>query len=379
MSLSISIGPNIRKSAFFDATLRDGVQSFSVYNHMLIPGHFGDPAAEYDRLLHGVALWDVAAQRQVQLKGPDAGRLAQYLTPRNLANTKIGQGRYVPLCDHDGWLINDPVLLKLTDDTFWLSVADSDIHLWAAAIGRERGWDVAVSEPDVSPLAIQGPKARDVAASLFGEMAAQLKFFGFIQTALNGIPLVLARSGWSKQGGFELYLQDASKGTALWDLVKEAGKPFGIGPGAPNDVERLESGLISYGADIRWQNYRATPFEMGMQALVDLNAGHDFVGRTALAALARRTPERTRVGLIVEGTPEFPGHPCSVTSGGQDVGYVSEFAFSPRLNQTIGVGLVRTEIANVGGTVHIGLPNGTVAAELTGLPFVSQRRDQRLI
>jgi len=210
MTFSIGIGPNIRKSPYFDATVRDGVRSFSVYNHMYIPAHFGDPDAEYDRLLDGVAMWDVAAQRQVQLLGPDAGKLAQYLTPRNLAKTRVGQGRYVPLCDHDGWIINDPVLLKLDENRFWLSVADSDIHLWAAALGRENGWDVAVSEPDVSPLAIQGPKAEEVVAMLFGDRVRAFRYFGFEETTLDGIPLVLARSGWSKQGGFELYLQDAT-------------------------------------------------------------------------------------------------------------------------------------------------------------------------
>jgi len=287
MTFTIGIGPNIRKSPYYDATVRDGVQSFSVYNHMYIPAHFGNPETEYDRLLNGVAMWDVAAQRQVQLKGPDAGRLVKYLTPRDLTKTKIGQGRYVPLCDHDGWLINDPVLLKLAEDRYWLSVADSDIHLWAAAIGREKGWDVEVSEPDVSPLAIQGPKAVEVVAALFGDRVRAFRYFGFEETSLDGIPLVLARSGWSKQGGFELYLMDHSRGSELWDKVKQAGSAFDIGPGAPNDTERLESGLISYGADMRWQTHRATPFEMGMSALVDLEAGHDFVGRSALAELAK--------------------------------------------------------------------------------------------
>lgn len=174
MTFSIGIGPNIRKSPYFDATVRDGVKSFSVYNHMYIPAHFGDADAEYDRLLNGVAMWDVAAQRQVQLLGPDAGKLAQYLTPRNLTNTKVGQGRYVPLCDLEGWIINDPVLLKLADDRFWLSVADSDIHLWATALGREKGWDVAVSEPDISPLAIQGPKAEDVAGQAVWRQGARV-------------------------------------------------------------------------------------------------------------------------------------------------------------------------------------------------------------
>lgn len=266
MEFSIGIGPNLRKSAYFDATVRDGVRSFSVYNHMLIPGHFGDPEAEYDRLINGVATWDVAAQRQVELVGPDAGQLAQYLTSRNLSNTRIGQGRYVPLCDYDGWLINDPVLLKLAEDKYWLSVADADIHLWAAAIGKERGLDIRVHEPDVSPLAIQGPKAVEVAASLFGEDVRSMRHFAFAERELDGIPLVLARSGWSKQGGFELYLRDCTFGTKLWDLVKAAGAPFGIGPGAPNDIERIESGLISYGADMRRQTHRATPFEMGLGA-----------------------------------------------------------------------------------------------------------------
>jgi glycine cleavage system aminomethyltransferase T len=254
VTFSIHIGPNIRTSPYFEATVADGVRSFSVYNHMAIPGHFGDPEAEYDRLLNGVAMWDVAAQRQVQLEGPDAMALAQLLTPRNLAGTKVGQGRYVPMCDHDGWLINDPVLLPLSDTCVWLSIADSDIALWAAAIGRERGLDVTVSEPDVSPLAIQGPKAMDVAEVLFGDLGAgALKYFQFREAELDGIPLIVARSGWSKQGGVELYLRDGGRGTELWHRVKEAGAPFGIGPGAPNDIERLESGLISYGADMRRQ------------------------------------------------------------------------------------------------------------------------------
>jgi len=366
----IGIGPNLRKSAYFDATISDGARSFSVYNHMLIPGHFGDPEAEYDRLLNGVAMWDVAAQRQVELQGPDAGKLAQYLTPRNLSQTKVGQGRYVPLCDYEGWLINDPVLLKLDDDRYWVSVADSDIHLWAAAIGRERGWDVRVSEPDVSPLAIQGPKAEDVVAKLFGEHIRDFKYFGFMQTDLDGIPLVLARSGWSKQGGFELYLQDSSQGTALWDHVKDAGAAFGIGPGAPNDVERLESGLISYGADMRVQTHRANPFEMGLGGLVDLTGHHDFVGKDALLSMAKAEITRKRVGFVIDGHPTPPGHQIPLLHNGQDAGFVSEFAFSKRLNKTIGVGLMRTDIGDAPSTLSVIVGDQAHSAHLTGIPFV---------
>jgi aminomethyltransferase len=370
MPFEINIGPNIRKSAYFDATVADGVRSFSVYNHMYIPGHFGDPEGEYDRLLHGVAMWDVAAQRQVELAGPDAGALAQYLTPRNLASTKVGQGRYVPLCDHDGWLINDPVLLKLADDRYWLSVADSDIHLWAAAVARERGLDVQVFEPDVSPLAIQGPRAEDVTAALFGDWVRDLRYFGFRETDLNDIPLVLARSGWSKQGGYELYLTDGSRGLDLWQAVKQAGQPFGIGPGAPNDTERLESGLISYGADMRRQTHPTNPYEMGFGPLIDLAAGHEFIGRAALERIAAQGPARRRTGLVLEGEPVLSnGHPVALLQDGQPVGHVSEVAWSRRVGLNIGVGLIRADIEDNAGGLSVALPDGARAARQSALPF----------
>ncbi len=371
MSFQIAIGPNIRKSAYFDATVRDGVRSFSVYNHMYIPVHFGHPDSEYDRLLSGVVMWDVAAQRQVELRGPQASQLAQYLTPRNLSGTRVGQGRYVPLCDHAGRLINDPVLLKLAEDRYWLSVADSDIHLWAAAIAAERGFDVAVCEPDVSPLAIQGPQAVEVATALFGDWVRELRYFGFRETTLDGIPLVLARSGWSKQDGYELYLMDSRRGTELWDRVKAAGAPHGIGPGAPNDIERLESGLISYGADMRVQTHPVTPYEMGFGPLIDLAAGHDFIGRAALQALAAAGPARRRVGIFVEG-PEAspPGHPVDLLLAGTAVGFVSEIAYSRRLDRVIGVGLVQADIGDGAEGLTIALPDGRRPVRLTGLPFI---------
>ncbi|MEM9432687.1 MAG: glycine cleavage T C-terminal barrel domain-containing protein [Pseudomonadota bacterium] len=367
--LSIGLGSNIRKSPFYEATLRDGVQSFSVYNHMLIPAHFGDPEGEYDRLMTGVAQWDVAAQRQVQIEGPDASKLIQYLTPRNLEKTRVGQGRYIPLCDHAGWLINDPVLLKLNTEKYWLSVADSDIHLWAAAIGRERGLDLEVSEPDVSPMAIQGPKAIDVARALFGDVALGLKYFGFVDTALGDIPVLLARSGWSKQGGFELYLQDASRGDELWDLVKAAGQAFGIGPGAPNDIERLESGLVSYGADMRWQTYRATPYEMGFGAMINLDSGHDFVGRDALLGLSQSAPKRVRMGFSIAQDPVFPGHPVPLYADGREAGFVSEFTFSKRLGKTIGVGLLAAELTTGNPALYVELENIAYAVQICDIPF----------
>lgn len=370
MTYEIAIGSNIRKSPYFEATLRAGVKSFSVYNHMFIPAHFGDPEGEYWRLINGVALWDVAAQRQVELNGPDAARLAQYLTPRNLSTTQAGQGRYVPVCDHDGFLINDPVLLKLSDTRFWLSVADSDLHLWAQAVAHERGWDVQVFEPDVAPLAIQGPKAEALVASLFGDWVRDLRYFWFRETALDGIPLMLARSGWSKQGGFELYLTDSALGGALWDRVMSAGATFGIGPGAPSDIERVESGLVSYGSDMRRQLHPADPFEMGLGKLVDLAGGHAFIGRAALEKRATKIPERRRTGLLVEGNPPSPGNPVTLLRDGQPVGMMSEMVFSPRLARTIGLGLVAADLTDTTQTLSAALPSGPVPVRLTGLPFV---------
>jgi glycine cleavage system aminomethyltransferase T len=373
MTFSISIGCNIRKSPYFDATVADGVRSFSVYNHMYIPGHFGDPAGEYRRLIEGVAMWDVGAQRQVEISGPDAATLVRYLCARDLTATRVGQGRYVPICNHDGILINDPVLLKLSDQKFWLSIADSDIELWAGAIARERGLDVRVFEPDASPLAVQGPKAEDVIATLFGgDWPRELRYFGFRECELDGIPLVLARSGWSKQGGFELYLRDGARGGELWERVKRAGAEYGIGPGAPNDIERIESGLLSYGADARLQTCPANPFELGLGKLVDLDRGDDFVGKRALLEIRAEGIRRRFSGFVIDGDP-VPGsqHPLPLLHGDRAAGSISEMAWSPRLGKNVSLGLVNNDIDdNVQGlTVDIG--DSVRGVTLATLPFVA--------
>lgn len=230
----ITPSARLRPSPYFEATLAEGVTAFTTYNHMLMPASFGQPEAEYWRLINGVSQWDVAVERQVQLQGPDAGRLAQILTARNLSKCQIGQGKYAPLCNHAGVLINDPILLKLSDDLYWFSIADSNIWFWARAIAEERGLNVRISEPDVSPTAVQGPHAEALVAAVFGNWIKELKYFWFKETQIAGIPVVVARSGWSKQGGFEIYLRDGSKGTELWNIVKAAGQPFNIGPGNPS-------------------------------------------------------------------------------------------------------------------------------------------------
>jgi aminomethyltransferase len=367
MSFQIAVGCNIRKSPFFDATVADGVVSFSVYNHMFAPAHFGDPVGEYQALLDKVVLWDVSCERQVELLGPDAEQLMRYLTPRDISGTVIGQGRYVPMCDYDGNLINDPVLQKLADDCYWLSIADSDILLWAQAIAAERGLDVRVTEPDASPLAVQGPRADDVVADLFGDWTRELKYFWFRETDLDGIPILLARSGWSKQGGFELYLRDARKGTELYRRVKEVGAPYGIVPGAPSDIERVESGLLSYGSDAR---FGVNPFEAGLGALVGLDREDDFVGKVALQNIVDDGVRRRRIGLIVAGDKisEFT-HPHGIYLGEDVVGTVTEVVYSPRLEKNIAVALLNAEIPDDADGLEADLGDERRPASVAKLPF----------
>jgi len=367
-----AISPNsrIRKSPFYDATVRAGATSFTTYNHMLMPTGYGDAEAEYWRLIQGVSMWDVAVERQIELRGRNAARLAQILSPRDLSACDVDQGKYVALCNHAGTIINDPILLKLADDRFWLSIADCDILHWARAIAAERGLDVTVIEADVSPLAVQGPKADDVVAAIFGDWVRWLKHFRFRRTTIDGIPVAVARSGWSRQGGFELYLMDGSKGTALWDIVHEAGAPFDIGPGYPNPCERVESGLLSWGGDT---DDATNPFEVRLGAYVDLDVPDDVVGIPALRHIAERGPGRHQLGVVLEG--DRPSAPVlewlDIHRDGTRIGAMTNGVWSRRMKANIGFALVSVE-ARPGNPVSVLRDGELVPGRLTDLPFIGR-------
>lgn len=367
MEFRLPIGPRVRQSPFFAATVADGVTHFSIYNHMYMATGYGDPAAEYDRLINGVSMWDVSCERQVELQGPDAGKLANYLTTRELSKARIGQGYYAPLCTHDGVLINDPIALKLEEDRYWFSIADSDICLWAKAVAAERGLDVTVREPDVSPLAVQGPKAEDVVADLLGDWVREMRYFAFRQFDLDGIPLYVARSGWSKQGGFELYLCDGSKGAELWNRVKQAGGPYGIGPGTPNYVERVESALLSYGADT---DDRTNPFEVGLGKYVNLDSANDFIGKAALTRIHAEGVKRRQVGLFLDGD-RVASNPSQypIVRGNDKVGMMCVTAWSPRVGRNIAIALIDNCIGDDEAGLAVIFPDGERDARITGLPF----------
>jgi aminomethyltransferase len=358
----------VRPSPFYEAALAEGMVMANVYNRMIMPTSYGDPEGEYWRLINGVSQWDVGVERQVQLKGPDAGRLAQILAPRDLSKCKVGQGKYVAICNHRGTILNDPILLKLAEDLYWLSIADSDIWFWAGAIAAERGLDVEVSEPDVSPMALQGPKAEDVVAHVLGDRVRSLKYFWFNETEIEGIPVAVQRSGWSKQGGFEIYLRDGSKGTELWNIFKEAGKPWDIGPGAPATAERVESGLVSVGGDT---DDVTNPFEVRLESYVDLHVPDDTVGIQALRRIKAEGVRRHQLGLILDGGMPAPMGVKreTIVAKGAKVGLMTNCVWSYRMKANIGYALIDAAIP-AGTVVEVMRKDGPVGARLVELPFL---------
>lgn len=365
---SIGSTTRIRRSPYYDATIAAGVTAFSTYNYMLLPGGYGDPEAEYWRLINGVTQWDVAVQRQIELTGKDANKLMQILSTRDLSKCVVEQGKYVALCNHAGTIINDPIVLKLAENHFWISIADSNVQLWAWAIAAERGLDVQIVEADIAPMAVQGPKAEDVIASMFGDWVRDLKYFWFREADIEGIPLKLSRSGWSKQGGFELYLMDASKATALWNLVNEAGKPWDIGPGYPNYAERVESGLLSWGADT---DDATNPFEVRMGNYVDLDIADDVVGIKALREIDKRGTARHQLGLLLEGEKPMQPHAAwyDIYVKQKKVGDMTNGIWSYRLKRNIGFALLSRGISP-GDTVEVVKEQKRISAVVTELPFL---------
>ncbi len=366
--MQLAQGPRVRFSPFYRKSEAAGIQTATVYNRMVLPVATDDPTADYEALTQRVALWDVGCERQVQIQGPDALKLCQYLSARDLSQLKIGVAKYVPLCDHQGRLINDPVALRVDEDTIWLSIADSDVLLWIRAISGERGDNVDVIEPDVSPLAVQGPSATDTVADVFGDWVRELKFFHFRRITHQDIPVVVCRSGWSKQGGFELFLEDGSKGDQLWDLIWAAGEPYGIRVGAPNYAERIENFLLSWGADT---DEESDPFEAAIGNYVDLGVEHDFIGKQALLEKRALGPTRELKGLLIEGEPLEPNpEPTGLRNpNGTHAGQTRVIAHSPRFKQNLGLAIVEVPHNLPGTKLEVETSEGWRPATVADLPF----------
>ena len=327
-----------------------GVQGYSIVNHMLLPKSFGRSVEEdYFHLREHVQLWDVSCQRQVELRGPDAARLAQLTTPRDLTHLQVGQCAYATLIDDKAGIINDPVVLKRAPDWFWFSIADSDVLLWVKGLALGYGLDVSVEEPDVSPLAVQGPKAEDLMAVVFGDSVRDIAYFRFEALPFAGRDLVVARSGYSKQGGFEIYLDDSALGGQLWDTLWDAGAPFEIAPGCPNLIERVEGGLLSYGNEMTRAN---NPFEINHDRFCRVDGGIDYIGRDALQAIARTGPARRVRGLLLDAGPCPPcAQPWPLMIDDRVVGQVTTAVWSPRLKQNVALGMLDKDYWEAGQEV----------------------------
>jgi aminomethyltransferase len=356
-----------RKSPYWQRTVEAGCTSWDLYNHMLIPTLYDDDEAEYRHLLEHVTLWDVAVERQVEITGPDAATFTQLLTCRDLSRCAVMQCKYAPIIAPHGGIVNDPILLRLGEDHFWLSLADSDALLYCLGVQAIAGLDVQIREPDVSPLQVQGPKSKDVIRDLFGEEVAGLRYYFCWEGDLDGIPLVVSRTGWTGEIGYEIYLRDGSRGLDLWDRVMAAGEPYRIRAIAPSDQRRLEAGIFNYGNDMGIED---TPFHVtGMERLVELSA--DFIGKPALQRIAAEGVDRKLVGVEIGGEPfrlwleDF----WPVRSDGEVVGRLTSASHSFRLGRNIGYAWVPIGLAEPGYELVLDSPDGPVPAVTAALPF----------
>jgi glycine cleavage system aminomethyltransferase T len=366
-------GTQIRKSPYFDATVRWGAKGFSVYNHMYIPRDFGDPEQNFWNLVNDAILCDVAVERQVEITGPDAVKFTQMLTPRDLSGMAVGQCKYILITNAMGGILNDPILLRLAENHFWISLADSDILLWAQGVAVHSGLDVTIGEPDVSPLQLQGPKSGVIMQALFGESIMDLRYYWLREVELDGIPLIVSRTGWSSELGYELYLRDGSRGDELWEKIMAAGEPFGMKPGHTSSIRRIEGGMLSYHADA---DINTNPYELGLDRLVNLDMEADFIGKAALRRIQQDGPSRKQVGLIIDCAPLTGPNTTfwTITKSGDAVGKVTSAVHSPRLGKNIALAMVAAESAVIGAEVEVVTNSGPSRATIVERPFYDPQK-----
>ena len=368
-----SFGTQVRKSPYSDAALRWGAKGFSVYNHMYIPRDFGDPRQNFWYLVNDAILCDVSVERQVQIKGPDAAKFTQFLCCRDLSKCQVGQCKYVLITDQDGGIINDPILLKLAEDHFWLSIADSDVLLWARGVAVNSRMDVDISEPDVSPLQLQGPKSRDVLRAAFGDAPAELKYYRFMEFDWDGVPLIISRTGWSSELGYEIFLRDGTQGEKLWEHLMAVGGPLGLKPGHTSSIRRIEAGMLSYHADMTLAN---NPYEMGMGRLVDLDMEADFISKAALTLIKERGVSQQLVGLEIDGAPFVGSNDFfwPVLKEGVKVGTVTSAIYSPRLQKNIALAMISIDHTASGRALQVDKLSETRACTVVPIPFYDPKK-----
>ena len=366
-------GTQIRKSPYFDSTVKWGATGFSVYNHMYIPRDFGNPEKNFWNLIEKAILCDVAVERQVEITGADAYEFIQILTPRDLSKLAIGQCKYVLITNNDGGILNDPVLLRLAENHFWLSLADSDILLWAQGVAVNSGLDVHIKEPDVSPLQLQGPTSGEIMIKLFGESIKDLKYYWLREYNLDGIPLIISRTGWSSELGYEIYLRDSSKGNELYEKIMSAGKEHGLQPGHTSTIRRIEGGMLSYHADA---DINTNPFELGLDRLVSLDSDINFIGKDALKKIRDNGIIRKQVGLEIDSNPfKSPNTTFwPILNNDKKIGNVTSAVYSPRLKKNIALAMISIEQSKIGNQFQVVTHEGTHNCVIVEKPFYDPKK-----
>ena len=369
----VVFSPRVRKSPFFLSTIKYGAKAFTVYNHMYLPISFEGTIPDYNNLIKGVQLWDVGVERQIQIKGPDAEALSQFLSPRNIKKCSIGQAMYAPLLDFKGGFLNDPVMLKLAEDCYWFSIADGDSLLWVQAIAAGYKFDVEVDEPDVSPLQVQGPNSAELMANVFGDWVHDLGFYRFKEFNHEGIPIVIARMGYSRELCYEIFLQDHSKGDELWECLWQAGQDLNISAGGPNIILRLEGGILSYLSDLDRTN---NPYEVGLDWMIDLDQEDDFIGKEALREINIKGPLKKLMGAEIEADPIYESNEdhLPVLIDGKVVGSMNAMVYSPRLDKNLSYIFLDIEHARVGQEIIISSPDKDLKAKLVDLPWLDRAK-----
>ena len=366
-------GTQIRRSPFFHSTLNWGARDFSVYNHMYIPRDFGNPEQNFWNLVNDAILCDVSVERQVEIKGPDATKFVQYLTPRDISKCEVGQCKYILLTDNNGGILNDPVLLRIEENHYWLSLADSDILLWAKGVLINSGMDVQLCEPDVSPLQLQGPKSREIMKKIFGEQIDEIGYYRFKKLKKFGIPLIISRTGWSSELGYEIFLCDGSKGSMLWEEIMKIGAPLGLKPGHTSTIRRVEGAMLSYHADINSNN---NPYEVGLERLVDLDKDDDFIGKLALTNIKKNGAKNKQIGLVIECDPlQNPNNEFwDIINNNKKIGKVTSAVYSPRLEKNIALAIIESKYAKIGSRFKIVINDAFINCEQVSLPFYDPKK-----
>ena len=366
-------GTQIRKSPFFDSTVKWGAKGFSVYNHMYIPRDFGDPEENFWNLVTKAILCDVAVERQVEISGKDAQEFVQLLTPRDLSKLSVGQCKYILITNAEGGIINDPVLLRLEENRYWISLADSDVLLWAQGVAVNSGLNVNIFEPDASPLQLQGPNSGKIMEALFGASIADLRYYWLRKINLDGIPLIVSRTGWSSELGYEIFLCDNTKGSELWEKIMNAGASFDLKPGHTSSIRRIEGGMLSYHADM---DIHTNPFELGLDRLVELDTNLHFIGKAALKNIKRNGIKRKQVGIEISGLPlKGPNTRFwSLEKNGKIVGKVTSAVYSPRLKRNIALAMVDLEHTTMSTALEVITPESNLRAKVVEKPFFDPKK-----